>query len=690
MNTADMKTILTLLLALFTELALAQGPFKDTNGQWGVKNADGRIVVAGRYETEAELKKHDLLPGIEWGFYNKKGERVMQGDWVPELKGTWTGSGDFSEDRAAVICKGKKAYIDKKGKLVTGFTFAFAEDFKDGKARVRDFNTGEDYYIDKKGKRIQEEIKGENVKSFTIYVGSGIYKGKKVKYQGETKYRYGSLGWGVNNKYADGKGIGEIEDIGTYNGQWSGNVPHGKGTMQLKNGETFTGNFVNGTPQGAGTYYSNKGTLTGNFAKGEKVEKQAVNNRQSGPNYLAMQGSSTATYKSGKYEGQMTNGIENGTGRFTYTNGAVYEGQWKNGLPDGSGKMVLKNGTTYHGTFTKGYFTKGKIFKYLRDVQGNEVIPYLNNLMVYVKGWIKVTKTNKVMGGEVSETVDEIELSSEVTWSPDEFVEVLGLRDDKLWYGGFVNKQELASAGKTVENTSTYGYQDSKKSANVVVNTTTKTDVPATYRTVRVPAEGCDENGYKTRLPLDRSKFSENHMILSHELVLDKIGSHTTALPTTKNNAETLKNIKTNAYTEPITFPSLTASAKKLKFKLDNQNKVEYIGEVKNENANGYGEAKIYLTKDIYRTYKGYWKNNLQHGKGILYMGQRDKYEGDFVNGKWHGKGTLVCQDYIAYGYTYVGDFQNSNITGYGRKTYKDGRIEEGYFDKGVYKGKQP
>lgn len=513
-----MKTIITLFLILFAQLAFAQGIFKDNNGKWGVKDAYGRIVVAGRYETEAELKTHDLIPGYA-GFYNKKGELVMQGRKVQELNGIWSTFQDFSEDRAVVSCKGRQGYIDKKGNQITGFTFSYAENFKDGKARVTDYNTRESYYIDKKGKRTQEEVKGENIKSFTLYIGNGLYKGKKVDYKGETKYRYGSLGWGANNKYAEGKGIGEIEGVGTYNGQWSDNVPHGKGTMRLKNGETFTGDFVNGTPQGEGTYYSNKGIQTGDFAKGEKVEKQTVSNGQSGTSYLALQGASTATYQSGKYEGQMVNGLENGLGRFTYTNGAVYEGQWKDGLPDGNGKMVLKNGTTYDGSFVKGYFTKGKIFKYLRDVQENEVIPYGNNLMAYVKGWKKVTKTKAVLGGAVSENVNERELSTETTLSPDMFVEVLGWRDNKLWYGGFVEKKVLASEGKTVENTSTYGYHDSKKSANVVVNTTTKTDVPATYKTLRVPCEGCDEHGYKTRLPLDRSKFNDYHNILPHELV---------------------------------------------------------------------------------------------------------------------------------------------------------------------------
>lgn len=54
-------------------------------------------------------------------------------------------------------------------------------------------------------------------------------------------------------------------------------------------------------------------------------------------------------YKSGQYEGQLKDGVENGLGKFTYTNGAVYKGSWKNGLPNGKGKMPLNDGTDYEG-----------------------------------------------------------------------------------------------------------------------------------------------------------------------------------------------------------------------------------------------------------------------------------------------------------------------------------------------------
>lgn len=709
------------MLALTVQAAFAQDlVVKDTNGKWGIKSPYSKqMLVEGRYETKEELLSHKLMPG-QFGYYNKKGELILGGNSVPELKGAWSGNGDFFEDRAVVVCKGRYAYIDTKEKLITGFTFSYAGDFKDGKARVTDYNTRESYYIDRKGKRIQEEVKGENIKSFDFYVKNGIYKSKKVKYKGETKYRYGSLGWGVDNKYADGKGVGEIEGVGTYDGEWSDNVPHGKGTMRLINGETFKGDFVNGTPQGQGTYYSNQGTQTGDFANGQKVEKKPDGNGPSDMNYLALQGGATTTYQSGKYEGQMVNGVENGLGRFVYNNGAMYEGQWKDGLPNGNGKMVLKNGTTYDGAFAKGYFTNGKIFKYLRDVQEKEVIPYGNGLMAYVKGWKKVTKTRRVMGSEVSETVDGREISTEIALSADLFVEVLGWRDDNLWYGGFVEKQALASAGKTEEKTSTYGYHDSKNSANVVVNTTTKTDVPATYKTVRVPCEGCDADGYKTRLPIDRSKFSDNYHILPHEMVLDK---NRGALAPVYEAVAAAEAASADAKKFVMPVPPSNMVARKLKFKQTNfyQYKVEYSGEVKYEMANGYGEAIISqvgkkASERSPEKYKGYWKSNLQQGKGVMELnygnGKEDKYyeykyEGDFVNGKFNGKGIYTTRTstytgdwkngkkegkgvYTSDNYTYAGDFREDHETGYGKKTYKDGKIEEGYFVIGQFKGTRP
>jgi len=111
-----------------------------------------------------------------------------------------------------------------------------------------------------------------------------------------------------------------------------------------------------------------------------------------------------------------------------------------------------------------------------------------------------------------------------------------------------------------------------------------------------------------------------------------------------------------------------------------------YNGEIKNGKRNGYGilESKMRLK------YEGNWKDDKFHGKGILTQERsRFKYEGSFVNGKKEGEGHL--SDYLSinlnedktkyslefdkinfpnntsYIFNYIGDFKNDKIIGKGK-----------------------
>lgn len=87
--------------------------------------------------------------------------------------------------------------------------------------------------------------------------------------------------------------------------------------------------------------------------------------------------------------------------------------------------------------------------------------------------------------------------------------------------------------------------------------------------------------------------------------------------------------------------------------------------------------------------YVGQWKNSKPHGYGhqiwTEYIGmkhdfaqnidlepnpqskiQTSSYEGEYVNGFKHGQGTFTFSD----GSTYIGEFQNNSISGYGKYEY--------------------
>lgn len=79
--------------------------------------------------------------------------------------------------------------------------------------------------------------------------------------------------------------------------------------------------------------------------------------------------------------------------------------------------------------------------------------------------------------------------------------------------------------------------------------------------------------------------------------------------------------------------------------------------------------------------YIGEWKSDMREGKGTYYNYKtKEKYEGDFKNGKAEGKGIF----YYNNGDIYEGEFKNWMKEGYGIYYYKDGSRYEGFFKNGL------
>ena len=61
--------------------------------------------------------------------------------------------------------------------------------------------------------------------------------------------------------------------------------------------------------------------------------------------------------------GEFKDGIENGQGTFTYTDGGKYIGEWKEGLQHGHGTCTWADGEKYVGDWKKGFIHgQGTIF----------------------------------------------------------------------------------------------------------------------------------------------------------------------------------------------------------------------------------------------------------------------------------------------------------------------------------------
>jgi len=81
-------------------------------------------------------------------------------------------------------------------------------------------------------------------------------------------------------------------------------------------------------------------------------------------------------------------------------------------------------------------------------------------------------------------------------------------------------------------------------------------------------------------------------------------------------------------------------------------------------------------------TYTGEWKDNKQSGFGVATFANGRKYEGQWLEGKMHGTGTMwVKKGPGGYRKRYQGDFARNKFHGIGKMFYDSGDVYEGNFE---------
>lgn len=113
--------------------------------------------------------------------------------------------------------------------------------------------------------------------------------------------------------------------------------------------------------------------------------------------------------------------------------------------------------------------------------------------------------------------------------------------------------------------------------------------------------------------------------------------------------------------------------------RMETKNGDVYEGEVVDGKYHGKGT----YTSHLGFTYVGDFLNNTMTGKAHLTGPDGTVYEGDFLNGKRNGKGKVTSPE----GWTYEGDWVDDHKTGKGKFTYKNGDTYEGDLVNGVREG---
>ena len=116
-----------------------------------------------------------------------------------------------------------------------------------------------------------------------------------------------------------------------------------------------------------------------------------------------------------------------------------------------------------------------------------------------------------------------------------------------------------------------------------------------------------------------------------------------------------------------------------------------YEGEWKDRLRHGKGTYKYggtYNDGENRDVYKGEWKDNSRHGKGKLIYKDGSFYEGTWEDGMpRHGKGTYKYGGTYNYGENrdvYEGEFRDGKFHGQGKLIYKDGSVYEGTWENGM------
>jgi TPR repeat protein len=400
----------------------------------------------------------------------------------------------------------------------------------------------------------------------------------------------------------------------------------------------------------------------------------------------------------GVYEGKIVNNQRHGWGKYTFPSGSVFEGEWVNGMRTGYGKYTWANGNVYTGNFVndnksgRGTFRWATGDEYSGDWKNDNMHGYgrytYASGSVYEGDWVNDKRTgigkNTFPSGSIyiGEYLDGKSNGYGVyfwktgNWDGDVYYGCWVI-DERTGWGRYVHKN-----GKVEE-----GYYEKGKFLGKNDPRFTLTGVISTQNFENGKYEGNLSNNKKH----GRGKYtwkSGNYYI--GNWVNDK-----------KNGIGKFVWSDNSFYVGDWIDDFMTGKG----MYVFNDGGV-YVGDVNNDKRTGRGRY-FWTDGDIYegdyieskRTGKGkyLWSSGAMYigdfidgkraGRGRHVFSNGDEYIGDYVDGEQHGRGIYIWGSGKWYGDSYDGEWVKNARSGRGKYIYADGRVDEGYFDNGVFKG---
>lgn len=225
------------------------------------------------------------------------------------------------------------------------------------------------------------------------YTTTKLSDGSEIRFFGVVKDGQPTSGWIKSSTGEGGKlknSTIKYSDGSIYEGGMVGTLRSGIGKMTYKNGDVYEGTFLENKMNGQ---------FTVTFANGNSYVGGMVNDEYSGHGVLTFANKSVSYV----YEGDFANGMKNGKGKMTYSDGKVYEGYFENDKKNGQGRMDYNEESFFEGTFKNDLREKG-LYRFENGAEFNGTFEQNDeNIMFegtykYRNGGTIVGKYDKVTG----------------------------------------------------------------------------------------------------------------------------------------------------------------------------------------------------------------------------------------------------------------------------------------------------